>query len=102
MAGIMLLCPLLDKNGKIKTYKGFQIYEYVSENKNPCHVVKYKGYMPRKGLVTRPYRTLRQVKKEVDYILNNFMVCEPLRRALPRTKKKGGKKLCRRKCARMD
>jgi hypothetical protein len=99
MAYVMLLCPCLNKNGKIKTYKGFQLYEYLSEHKNPCKVVKYKAYMPRRGLVTRPYKTLRQVKKEIDYILNNFIVCEPLRRALPRMSK--GKKRCERRCARM-
>jgi len=100
MAGIMLLCPLLDRNGKIKTYKGFQLYEYISENKKLCHVIRYKGYMPRKGLVTRPYKKLSQVKKEIDYILNNFIVCKPMRRALPRMKK--GKYRCGRRCARMD
>ena len=98
----MLLCPLLYKNGKIKTYKGFQLYEYLSEHKNPCQIIRYKAYMPRKGIVTRPYKTLRQVKKEIDYILNNFIVCEPLKRALPRTKKNGGKTKCGRRCARMD
>ncbi|MBF0554217.1 MAG: hypothetical protein HQK96_06600 [Nitrospirae bacterium] len=100
MVDPMLLCPCLGKNGKMKFYRGFQIYEYVSENKRPCHIVKYKAYLPRKGLVTRPYKKISQVKKEIDYIITNFMVCEPLRRALPRTKR-SGKKRCGRGCTRM-
>lgn len=88
----MLVCPCLDRNGRIRTYRGFEIYQYVSEHKNPGRVLKYKAYLPRRQLVTKPHKKLLLVKKEIDHIINDHMVCEFLKKALPRTKNRGNRR----------
>jgi hypothetical protein len=89
----MLVCPLVNKNGRIKTYRGFELYKYVSENSHPGRIVKYKGYLPRKQLVTKPHKKLSDVKKDIDHIIDDYIVCPFLKDTFTRTKK-GGRRRC--------